>query len=49
MRSNRGMRAARGRDDYAMAAEWRRLRRAAAFFLGCLAVVIVAGVVGLYH
>jgi len=38
------------RDDEAeLAAEWRRLRRAALFFAACLAVVVVLGVVGLYH
>ena len=36
-------------DDADLAAEWRRLRRAALFLGVCLAVVVVLGVVGLYH
>jgi len=36
-------------DDADLAADWRRLRRAALFFAVCLAVVVVLGVVGLYH
>ena len=35
--------------DADMAAEWRRLRRAAIFFAVCLTVVVVLGAVGLYH
>ncbi len=36
-------------EDGELAAEWRRLRRAALFFAVCLTVVVVLGVVGLYH
>lgn len=43
------MRSARDGDDAAITGEWRRLRRAAAFFLACLAVIVVAAAIGLYH
>lgn len=36
-------------DDAAMVAEWRRLRRAAVFFVGCVAIVAIVGAIGLYH
>ncbi len=36
-------------DDADLAADWRRLRRAALFFGVCLTVVVLLGVVGLYH
>lgn len=40
----------RSRDDDAeLAAEWRRLRRAALFFAVCVTLIVVLGVVGLYH
>jgi hypothetical protein len=35
-------------DDAELAAEWRRLRRAAQFSTVCVAVVVL-GVIGLYH
>ncbi len=30
-------------------AEWRRLRRAIVFFVGCLAVLVALYMIGLYH
>jgi hypothetical protein len=36
-----------GTDD--LSAEWRRLRRAAIFFIACAAVFVTLLVIGLYH
>ncbi len=38
----------RGQDD-PLAAEWRRLRRALAFFLTCLGLFVALVWIGLYH
>ncbi len=38
----------RGKDDL-LAAEWRRLRRAIAFFLACLGLFAALVLIGLYH
>ena len=41
--------AAMGSARGAPAAEWRRLRRAGAFFLACLVLVVALAAVGIYH
>ncbi len=38
----------RGQDDR-LATEWRRLRRALAFFLACLGLFVALVWIGLYH
>ncbi len=43
------MRSRRVRTSDSLQAEWRRLRRAIVFFLGCLAVLVALFMIGLYH
>lgn len=38
-----------GGASWASAPEWRRLRRAGAFFIVCLAIVVALSVIGFYH
>jgi hypothetical protein len=42
------MRSGRDRDEAALVAEWRRLRRAVVF-IGCVAILAIAAAIGLYH
>jgi hypothetical protein len=45
--SRRSHRPSSSTDD--LSAEWRRLRRAAIFFVACAAVFVTLLVIGLYH